>query len=306
MLNQAVAGLSPDISAEIAFFGGSFTALDEEYMTGLLAAAHPFVGRHGITGIRVSTRPDAISLPILHRLKQYGVTTVELGAQSTDDRVLQANHRGHTARQISQAASLVRDEGFALGLQMMTGLYRADEESDRQTARDLLAMKPDMVRIYPTVTLPGTGLYTLYTRGEYTPPTLEQTVALCSELLLLFESAGVPVIRLGLQGDPSAQGGIGPCHPALRELCEGEIYFQTIQGLLSGEGGTVTLFVHPTCRSKLVGQRKINLHRLTRLGWHCLVVEDPSLPPHTIGISRKENSYVPEIFGSTGLQIVSG
>ncbi len=128
LLNKAVAGLKEGITAEIAFFGGSFTAIPRPQMEGLLAAAFPFVDGQKITGIRCSTRPDAIDEEVLTVLKRYGVTAVELGAQSMDDRVLSLNHRGHTAKDVETAARLIRQSGLELGLQMMTGLYGATVE----------------------------------------------------------------------------------------------------------------------------------------------------------------------------------
>ncbi|MBR3844315.1 MAG: radical SAM protein [Clostridia bacterium] len=300
-LQQAVERLRPEQSAEIAFFGGSFTALEQEYMIALLQAAQPFLGQKGIGGIRVSTRPDAISESILNLLKEYGVTAVELGAQSTNERVLSLNKRGHTAKQIEEASRLIQQAELELGLQMMTGLYGSTPELDRQTARDLVALSPNTVRIYPTVTFPGTYLYELYQQGVYTPPTLEETVILCSDLLVLFRSAGISVIRLGLHGDTLVAGGIGPCHPALGELCQGRVYFNTVCNALPKEGGKATLVVHPTCISQMVGQKRENIRKLAELGWQCNVVGDCQMPPHTVGITRKENSHVPEIVRSTGL-----
>lgn len=108
---------------EIAFFGGSFTAIERSYMCALLNVAAPFVKDKTFSGIRISTRPDAIDDEILTLLKQYGVTSIELGAQSMDDSVLVHNQRGHTAEQVRTASRLIKSYGFSLGLQMMTGLY---------------------------------------------------------------------------------------------------------------------------------------------------------------------------------------
>lgn len=303
-LAQAVANLSPLRPAEIAFFGGSFTALEREYMVSLLEVAHSFLGGN-ITGIRVSTRPDAITKEIVSLLQQYGVTAVELGAQSTNDAVLAMNRRGHTREDIIKASQMIHQAGLELGLQMMTGLYGSSPQLDKQTALDLLACSPKTMRIYPTVVFPETHLYTLYQQGEYTPPTLEETIPLCSELLLLCHSQGVSVIRLGLHGDSSLEGGIGPCHPALREVCQSHVYYETVCRLLPVGWHTVTLRVHPTCLSQAIGQKRENINRWAEIGCICNVVGDHSIPPHGIGIKRKENFHVPEILGSTGLQILS-
>ena len=151
---------------EIAFFGGSFTAIDREYMISLLKAANKYIKSNEVKGIRISTRPDCIDEEILDLLKEYGVTSIELGAQSMDDEVLLANRRGHTAKDVENASELIKSYGFELGLQMMTGLYKDSEEKAIKTAEKIIALSPQTVRIYPTVVLKGTYLADLYLSGE--------------------------------------------------------------------------------------------------------------------------------------------
>ena len=171
---------------ELAFFGGSFTALNYDYMVSLLEAAQPFVTGGIIRGIRISTRPDAVDASVLQCLKQYGVTAIELGAQSMLDTVLTANQRGHTAQQVRVASALIKAFGFELGLQMMTGLYGDTAQGAKQTAIEIAKCKPDTVRIYPTIIMKHTYLGHLYESGNYHTLSLEETVDLCSELLAFF------------------------------------------------------------------------------------------------------------------------
>lgn len=152
---------------ELAFFGGSFTAIERGYMISLLEAAQPFLGEGGFAGIRISTRPDAVDGEILRLLQQYSVTAIELGVQSMNDRVLRANSRGHTAQDVVQAVDRIRQAGFELGLQMMTGLYQSTVEDDWNTAQQIAALSPKTVRIYPTITIRGTELENLYRQGLY-------------------------------------------------------------------------------------------------------------------------------------------
>ena len=105
-------------TSEIAFFGGSFTAVDRDYMVSLLEAAKPYIDGGYFGGIRISTRPDAIDDERLEILKKYHVTSIELGAQSMDDSVLKINRRGHTAKDVENASRLIKSYGFSLGLQM--------------------------------------------------------------------------------------------------------------------------------------------------------------------------------------------
>ena len=178
-------------NTQLAFFGGSFTASEREYMLSLLQAAQPFLGKDGFAGIRISTRPDAVDEPMLDCLQQYGVNAIELGAQSMSDRVLECNGRGHTAEQVADASRRIRARGIELGLQMMTGLYGAARQDDIDTAHLLAQLQPSTVRIYPTITLQGTMLERLYRAGEYQPMQLEEAVEECSELLYFFENQGI-------------------------------------------------------------------------------------------------------------------
>ncbi|HBL40092.1 MAG TPA: radical SAM protein [Ruminococcaceae bacterium] len=278
---QAKKGIHGGDTVQLAFFGGSFTAIDRNYMIQLLTAAKPYVDSGFLNGgIRVSTRPDCIDREILDLLRSYGVSAIELGAQSMDDRVLMLNHRGHTAQDVRNASQLISSCGFELGLQMMTGLYGSTDCDSLETAKELIALCPQTVRIYPTVVLRGTQLDEWYRSGEYVPQTVEQAVNLCSELLQQFEENGIRVIRLGLhaQEDVERQMVAGAYHPALRELCQGEIYYRkAFEFLKNMPQGQYQIAVAPTELSKAVGQKKINLSRLAQQGYACRVQGDDRL-----------------------------
>lgn len=267
--------------AEIAFFGGSFTAIDRSYMLALLQAAEPYVKSRQFAGIRISTRPDCIDGEILGILNHYGVTTIELGAQSMDDRVLSINRRGHTAAQVVQASELIRTGGFSLGLQMMTGLAGDSDQGARRTAEKLAALLPDGVRIYPAITLRNTELGEAYLNGTYHPQTLEEAVALCTELLDFFECRGIPVIRLGLHASPELERDMlaGPWHPAFRELCESRRFLLKIQNAIRENRilpGKIRISVNPACISQAVGQKRSNLKVLGRAGYQVRFAADRS------------------------------
>lgn len=268
--------------AEIAFFGGSFTAIDREYMLALLTAARAAVERYGFRGVRCSTRPDAVDPEILRILKAHRVTAVELGAQSMDDGVLLANRRGHTAAQTAEAARLIRQAGLELGLQMMTGLYTDTEEKSLATAQRLMELEPATVRVYPAVVLPHTELARLYQSGVYRPQTLEQAVELCARLLERFERAGVKVIRMGLHPSPELEAGrlAGPYHPAFRQLVESRVFLQRLRRELEPRGpGEYTVEVHPRDISTALGQGRENLRKLADSGYPVRFVQDASLEP---------------------------
>lgn len=248
-------------NSEIAFFGGSFTAIEREKMISFLETAKPYVGTH-FGGIRISTRPDCIDREVLEILKKYGVTAIELGAQSMCPDVLDANERGHTPEDTVKAAAIIKEYGFSLGLQMMTGLYGSEKEKDIYTAEKFIEMRPDTVRIYPTVVLENTALEKLYNDGSYTPPTLEEAVGLSAQLLLMFHKNNIRVIRLGLHSGGNVEEGFvaGVYHPAFRELAESEIYKSIIEKILSPlPEGEYTLAVNPKELSKASGQKRSNI-----------------------------------------------
>lgn len=269
-------------NTEIAFFGGSFTAIERGYMISLLEAAKPFVDKGFYSGIRISTRPDAINNEILADLKRYNVTAIELGAQSTDDNVLLKNHRGHTREDIINASLLIKEFGFSLGLQMMTGLYGDTPEKALKTCEDIIKLKPQTVRIYPTIVLEGTELCALYKKGEYKPQTIDEAVELSSVLLEKFNNAGIRVIRLGLHSGGNVEDGFvaGPYHPAFGELCESKIYLRKAKKILLekyplktenicslSSKHKLTIFVNDKEISKMTGQKGCNKAALYRDGW---------------------------------------
>ncbi len=229
------------LKAEIAFFGGSFTAVDKEYRRALLYAASEYVKEfpEQYAGIRCSTRPDCIDENILNELMLYGVTAVELGAQSMNDEVLGANLRGHTAEDVRRASRLIKSYGIELGLQMMTGLYKDKPSFCIETAREFAELKADTVRIYPTVILKGTMLDELRKQGFYESFSFEETVDLCAELLLFFEEKNIPVIRLGLHASEGVEEQMtgGVYHQALGEIVKSRIMLMRMREQMTKLGG---------------------------------------------------------------------
>lgn len=279
-------GNSPE-NTEIAFFGGSFTAIERGYMVSLLEATKPFMEKGCFKGIRISTRPDAIDGEVLSILKSYGVTSIEIGAQSTDDMVLTLNQRGHTREDIFNASFLIKKYGFSLGLQMMTGLLGDTDEKSLKTCEDIIFLKPDTVRVYPTIVLEGTYLAELYKKGEYSPQTLENAVSLCAKLLRRFHEESIKVIRLGLHSGGNVEEGYiaGPYHQAFGELCEGEIYLCVAEEKLKLEKkGKKIIYVNPSEISKMTGQKQKNKKHLLSLGYEISVKGKEDLQKYEIEI----------------------
>lgn len=289
---QALSEVKNPKDCEIAFFGGSFTAINRADMLSLLNVANEFIGKDKFCGIRISTRPDCIYPEILDVLKQKNVKTIELGAQSMDDEVLIANERGHSANDVVDASRMILDYGFDLGLQMMTGLYKSTTESDIMTARSLISLKPSQVRIYPTVILENTILGEYFKKGIYQSYSLEQTVELCAELLEMFYENDIPVIKLGLHASELVEAKMlgGVYHPAFRELCEGMVFRNRIERKLICAGIKNAVILIPKGKlSQVVGQKKVNSEYFKNKGYELRFIECDKLNGYQIKIEEEKS-----------------
>ena len=266
-IENAAALTPPGTKRQLAFYGGSFTAIPDGQQLELFEAAKPYLEDGTISSIRLSTRPDAIDGAVLARLKRYGVTTVELGAQSMCDNVLKLSGRGHTASDVENASRLIKAAGFELILQMMTGLPGDTDEGSIETARRIIALRPDGVRIYPTVIVRDTALYDLWKAGNYAEHTVEDAVRVCAKLTAMFDEANIPIIRMGLNPTEDLSGGDaagGAYHPALGELVRSRMMLDKARQLLEGtpHGSSVILGVNSSDVSKMTGQHRCNINTL--------------------------------------------
>ena len=277
---------------EIAFFGGSFTAIDREYMITLLDRAKMYIDRGQFAGIRISTRPDCINEEILDILKFYSVTSIELGCQSMSDEVLRMNNRGHSADDVVKSAELIKKYGFEFGVQMMTGLYGDSPDTAIKTAEKLIALSPDTARIYPTVVLENTELERLYKLGEYKPQTTDEAAELCSELLMMFHQADIRVIRVGLHSGGNVEEGYvaGAYHPAFREICESRIYLRKVISEIESKAlpkGEITATVGTPYVSMMSGQKKANTLKLREMGYILKIKQDSNLKKYEVEVGGK-------------------
>ena len=262
---------------EIAFFGGSFTAIDRRLMISLLDAAKRFLISGRADGIRISTRPDYVDEEVLSILSEYGVTSIELGAQSMDDAVLKKNGRGHDSSCVVKSSHLIKSAKFSLGLQMMVGMYGTEDpgKDALYTAERFAELQPDTVRIYPTIVVDGTPLAELYRRGLYRPLDLEEAVEITAGLISLFRSSDITVIRTGLHYEDSLVQNMlaGPYHPAFGELCESLIFRKEIEKAMENKD-SATVRCEPRLISQVTGQKKSNIIYFEQLGKEINVVPD--------------------------------
>jgi len=257
----------PSDSYEIAFFGGSFTGLPLNEQEQYLKLAESYVNAGFVDGIRLSTRPDYINEKILLFLKKFPVKVIELGIQSLDNEVLMRSKRGYTRDMALKACRMVKNMGFLLGVQVMLGLPADTLEKSIETSKTLIAEKPDMVRIYPTLVIKGTELETEYAAGRYRPLTVSEAVSWCERIIPLYENAGIKVLRIGLQGSNEIREGgevlAGPVHPAFGELVYSRIWLnRIIDGIeRAGKAMTKSIVIHvpQNSVSSVIGQKRENI-----------------------------------------------
>jgi histone acetyltransferase (RNA polymerase elongator complex component) len=263
---------------QISFYGGTFLGLKPEDIRAFLGIATRFVDRGEVDSIRFSTRPDTIDEARLNILRDFPVSTIELGVQSMHDTVLQCSGRGHSTQDTRNAISLLQERHYHIGLQLMIGLPGDSEAIVLDGARQVARLAPDFIRIYPTVVLKGSMLARMYLAGRYTPLTLDQAVRQTRKLYLLFQHCQIPVIRMGLQAsealETDSQILSGPYHPAFGYLVFCSIFLKMALVLLSSASEhtekellsfcreCVVLRVHPRSISEMRGPYNHNLKYL--------------------------------------------
>lgn len=276
---------------EVAFFGGSFTAIDKEKQIELLEAAQEYIQNKLVNSIRISTRPDCIDKEILKRMKKYNVKTIELGVQSTNNHILSKCKRGHRGEDVKKASKLIRRFRFILGHQMMVGLPESTKQDELNTAKELIRLKPKIVRIYPVLVIKDTELADEYNRGEYTPLTLGQAVERCKEIVNLFNKNKINVIRIGLQNteeisDPSTEKSsvvAGPYHPAFRQLVESGMWYDAIVNKIkkvNAKVKKVKIIANDININNIIGHKKENIEKLKEIYDVDVVIErDEKIKP---------------------------
>lgn len=290
---------------EIAFYGGSFTGLPEKEQESFLRPAFLALEKGEIRGIRVSTRPDYINEKALRFLKNFGVTTIELGVQSLDDQVLNTSCRGHSSLHVIQAVNLIKNNGFRLGIQIMPGLPGDTREKSMKGVFALARLKPDLARIYPTLVLKNTPLHKMFLEGQYSPLSLTEAVELSRDMLAVLRYYGVNVIRIGLQPTKDiaqgAQVAAGPFHPAFGELVEASLAREQVLmalKLLFGRENIsgVKLFVSKQDCSIIAGHKRENLRWFREMFSisEMKIVGDTKIPRGDVGIAEMEQKQ-PEL-----------
>jgi histone acetyltransferase (RNA polymerase elongator complex component) len=279
---------------QIAFFGGNFLGLPAATVKRRLTEAAEYVTAGRVNSIRFSTRPDTIDPQRLDWIKDFPVKTIELGVQSMDERVLSATTRGHSAEDTEKALRLLKKLNYEIGAQIMVGLPGDTPERSIASARRIARLKPDFVRIYPTVVLAGSPLAAGYRKGEYVALSLEEAVRQVKDLYLLFKNKNIAVIRMGLQASEDLESGArvlaGPYHPAFGHLVYSDLFLDmAVAQIESSVINTRSISIHtnPGNISKLRGLRNRNIEILKKkFGFETVAVKpDDTLAQDQIKVS---------------------
>jgi histone acetyltransferase (RNA polymerase elongator complex component) len=267
---------------EIGFFGGNFTGIPLDEQEKYLEVAYNYLIKGWIQGIRLSTRPDYIDEERLELLKKYGVTTIELGAQSAADDVLCQSARGHTSEDVVQASRMITSAGFRLGLQMMIGLPGDTLEKSVLTAKKIIELGAVETRIYPVLVIRGTKMAEWYVEGKYLPLTMDETISWLKELLPLFEEADVEVTRVGLHSSEGLLSGkelvAGPFHTSTRELAMTEVWWDRLKSIgQSAQGGALAISVNPSQYNFAIGYYGKNRKKLLQYFGEVIFLKDNDL-----------------------------
>lgn len=308
-VSRYIAGTRPARRAytQIAFYGGNFTGLDPAEQEDILGLAGAFIKQGTVQSLRVSTRPDFLGPEQIERLKAFQVKTVEIGAQSMVDEVLALSGRGHSSATVRKAVQSLKQEGFETGVHLMAGLPGDSRERFFYTVEEIIRLKPDMVRIHPTLVFTQTRLADAFARGDYRPLSMGEAVDLCGYALRRFEGEGIPVIRLGLHPpDDLDQGSLlaGPFHPAFRALVEGALFLGMAGRLLTSASAPfeeARFFVSPRDSSCFRGLNNRNIEILrTRVHPAGLsVLEDPAQERGSLRLAAGKGRYETDRFGDT-------
>lgn len=272
---------------EIAFFGGSFTGICVDIQKRLLQLADKYINSGRINGVRVSTRPDYISVEKLELLKMYGVTAIELGAQSLNNDVLRLTERGHSVEDVEMASEIIKSFGFELGLQMMVGLPGDSRLGAIDTAKKIINLRADTTRIYPCLVIKDTKLEQMYVDDKYSPLSIEDAVRIVADIIPMFEQANVRILRVGLHASEGLTSNdslvAGPFHASFRQLVDSEIWRRMIVNELECRYGVGEM---------LVDKGNISLLRHKSVTIHCSSKEVNAAAGYN-GLNR---SYLEKLF----------
>ncbi|WP_421903874.1 elongator complex protein 3 [Maridesulfovibrio sp.] len=232
---------------ELAFFGGTFTALPFEWQQRFISLAAEFKKQGYMTKVRCSTRPDCIDADQIVKLHEAGLDMVELGIQSFSAEVLRRSARNYSPQTAVNACHVIRESGLSLGIQLLPGLPGTKRGDFQRDISRTIELAPDAVRIYPCLTVKGTGLEKLYRVGKYTPWSLSRTEEELSPALLRLWQHKIHVIRIGVAHEEGFEESIvaGPVHPALGQKIRSKALYLFLRSKLAMHGSNIKQLIVP-------------------------------------------------------------
>jgi len=238
-----------DENSELALYGGTFTAI--ENWRDILEKSHKCVKKLGMRGIRLSTRPDEIK--DVDFLKANGVVSVEIGAQSMCQDVLNASRRRHTAEDVQKAVKMLKNAGIKVSVHLMTALPKDTKSKSLFSSFEVASLMPNGVRIHPTLVLKNTELEQKYLNGYYVPQSLKEALDWVSDMIAVFLNGKILIERIGMYQDAETLKNVvgGPFHPAFGEMARSMLYRKY---LILTEAKRV--FGPPRLRSQIIGRNR--------------------------------------------------
>ncbi len=248
-IRQAYDFYHGDENSELALYGGTFTAI--KGWKEILQEAYECEKKLGMNGIRISTRPDEIK--DMEFLKECDVKTVELGAQSMHQDVLNAAKRDHKVEDVRLAVNKLKSVGIKVSIHLMTGLPQDTKEKSIFSAFKIGELNVDGVRIHPTLILKDTELAELYVRGLYKPQSLDEALDWTSDMIGIFWDGKIIIERIGMYQDTQTLPNViaGPYHPSFGELARSRLYRKFLISTSANE-----VYGPARLRSQIVGRNK--------------------------------------------------
>ena len=263
-----------ETKVEIVFCGGSFTSIEEEKQEELLNIAYEYIENRKVDSIRILANADEINKEILKKLKRYKVKTIELETPSTNDYILKRIGEKYNLQDIKKASKMIKWNGFRLGYHMMVGLPESTRIDEVNTAKELIKLKPKMVRIYTTLVIKNTQLEKEYEEGKYKPLSIVQAVEICKDLVRMFADKNIDILNVGISEEDESELNktskiiSGPCHPAFRQLVESAMWYDAIVEKikkLNVKVKEVEVTVNPKDSDNVIGHKKENVQKLKEL-----------------------------------------
>lgn len=234
-----------EYSAEVAFFGGTFSLLPQKRQKELLESVVPYIKRGKVHGIRFSTRPDALDEEKLNWYRGNYVTHIELGVQSFQKKYLDFLRRGYTPQTARSAVSMIKKGGIGTGIQLMLGFPGQNRDDFYKDIDELLALGPDDCRLYPLSVIRGTPLEKEYQDGGMNFIDLGTAVEWAANAVEMIEKEGIEIRRVGLPHSPELEEKViaGLYHPSFADKVRFELLRRSFDkaGVRQGQ----TLLVNP-------------------------------------------------------------